>query len=209
MRKTCRMTSIKPIIAIIIYFFITAGFVLLSKCYDVDSRQVIELLCYTSIFCAFVFLFFRELTEDAKKIRFRQIEKLIVFFTCTIVLRLLVMAILVSNFGTSTNQEHLNTLCADYPIWVYLLAYLMVPVYEELVFRYAIMKLLDPKRALSIIVSVVIFSVLHMRPADFLDLNLIAYIIIYFGSGFCMAYIYHRTENIILPIIFHVLLNIF
>ena len=85
-------------------------------------------------------------------------------------------------------------------------AVFLAPIVEEMVFRMAIFKFLEKgyfsKPWLKILISSSVFGFIHVMGA--FDFEQIFY---YIGLGAVLGAFYHKTDNIIVPIIVHMLLN--
>jgi len=79
---------------------------------------------------------------------------------------------------------------------------LIAPVLEEIIFRGIILKglLCQYSPAKAIVVSSIIFGLVHLNPWQFLGA---------FGIGIISGWIYWRTKNLLLPIIMHISNNLF
>lgn len=105
----------------------------------------------------------------------------------------------------SNNETAVRTLINIFPIFYGLSVAVFSPIIEELVFRKAFREAFT-NNILFIIISGLIFGGLHVilqSPSlyDYL------YLIPYCGLGFCMAYMYVKTNNIWTSIFIHIIHN--
>lgn len=86
-------------------------------------------------------------------------------------------------------------------IILFIMAILIAPVAEELIFRASIYRFLKSRLPIffSMLLSAILFSLLHMNIVGFLPLIVI-------GISLCIAY--ELTGNILVPIIFHSVFNL-
>ena len=100
---------------------------------------------------------------------------------------------------TSQNTENIMAVAKAYPLFV-IIPILSAPILEEILFRKILFGLLDERFGFMIaaIVSSTIFSLIHQDFSHFL---------VYFAMGFVFAYLYARTQRILVPILVHMALN--
>ena len=108
------------------------------------------------------------------------------------------------------NQDAVVTLIAYDVIRTGLLAVILAPIVEEILFRGIVFAALCPKsRALAYLVSTLLFGFLHV--AAFLILNfspgLFLTMAIYFPAGIALAWAYEKSGTVITPIVLHALMN--
>lgn len=88
------------------------------------------------------------------------------------------------------------------PATLILLAVVMAPLFEEIVFRGIIMKGLvnkGMKPAVAIIISAVVFGLVHGNPWQFVGAVLL---------GCVLGLVYHKTKSLLLPILLHAFNNL-
>lgn len=105
-------------------------------------------------------------------------------------------------FGITESSENTDSIIAvakKYPLFV-IIPILSAPILEEILFRKILFSLLDERFGFMIaaIVSSTIFSLIHQDYSHFL---------VYFAMGFVFAYLYARTQRILVPILVHMALN--
>ena len=106
---------------------------------------------------------------------------------------------------TSGNEEIIRSMFSENPIYVYLLSVFMAPFIEELVFRKSLKKII-PINWLFIIASGLIFGGAHLigNTSSIIDYF---YIIPYGSFGVAFAYIYAKTDNILVSSSLHFMHN--
>lgn len=105
-------------------------------------------------------------------------------------------------FGVDTgseNTEEIMRIAKAYPLFT-IIPILSAPILEEILFRKILFGLLDERFGFMIaaILSSTIFSLIHQDFSHFL---------VYFAMGFVFAYLYARTQRILVPILVHMALN--
>lgn len=105
-------------------------------------------------------------------------------------------------FGVDTgseNTEEIMRIAKAYPLFM-IVPILSAPILEEILFRKILFGLLDERFGFMIaaILSSTIFSLIHEDFSHFL---------VYFAMGFVFAYLYARTQRILVPILVHMALN--
>lgn len=105
-------------------------------------------------------------------------------------------------FGVDTgsqNTEDIMSVAKAYPLFV-IIPILSAPILEEILFRKILFGLLDERFGFTIaaIISSTVFSLIHQDYSHFL---------VYFAMGYVFAYLYARTQRILVPILVHMTLN--
>ena len=106
------------------------------------------------------------------------------------------------------NEQGVRALFAANPILTFILASLLAPILEELVFRLSIYKIIGKYKYLYIILSGLIFGSMHVLGnvstwTDWL------YLIPYSIPGCVFAYTLVKSDNIFVPISLHFIHNTF
>lgn len=107
----------------------------------------------------------------------------------------------------SVNEEVVQSILNRYPIYMIFSASIFAPFVEELIFRKSIRDIFDDKYdVLYIIVSGAVFGFIHTL-ANISNLMELLYIVPYGIVGSMFAYIYTKTNNILVPMTFHFIHN--
>ena len=112
---------------------------------------------------------------------------------------------LMTGLMQATNQTDLNEAFKTKPLLVILVAVIMAPFMEELLFRGIFRKVLNNKYAY-IISSSLIFGALHVVD-DFKSPKELLFILSYSLLGFFLGTIYEKTNNLFANIFFHFVQN--
>jgi len=219
---------IKLLISFLIFFNI--GYILLfilglfnKNMNNIGDKTLVllEFIISLIIFIISLLLYYKEFKKDYKEFK-KNIEnkiwyilkmfvvfmvvKYIVSFMSLLILELLGMDI---ESLSSVNQNTINEYAKINPILVALIASFIGPIYEEIIFRLGIKKVVRNKY-LFIVFSGLIFGLLHIFPLDeniSLTLGLIQSIS-YVTMGIFLAYIYEKKKNIFYSIGLHILNNL-
>lgn len=110
----------------------------------------------------------------------------------------------------SANQEIINDIILNYPIFGFISVVIIAPVVEELVFRFMLCKPFEKvKKFLGIILSALIFGGIHLvasvQSGTLLDD--LPTLIIYVAMGATLAYRYVKTDNVSSNIFAHAIYN--
>lgn len=116
-------------------------------------------------------------------------------------------------YTLNKNTEILNTIGRINPAILFFSAVIHAPLFEEIVFRFGVFKVLSTKNIkLAYIVSNSVFVLLHFvyelishQFSILLLFQLIPYIVL----SILITRIYHKTDNIWFPILLHALNNLF
>ena len=110
--------------------------------------------------------------------------------------------------GTSENQESLEAaVLSKYGLIMLIPIVFFAPIIEELIFRKFIFGIIEDKLKWSawsaILISTVVFSLMHLLSGDF------QYILLYLPQAFVMGIMYHFSKNnIFVPITIHFINNL-
>ena len=111
---------------------------------------------------------------------------------------------LTQSADASKNQQAINTIMNVHPALMAATTVLLAPLVEELVFRKTIMGSMKRFPGLSILVSSLLFGLIHViSGGDFI------YIIPYMAMGLPLGWSYHKHQNIWIPIGIHMMQNLF
>jgi uncharacterized protein len=110
--------------------------------------------------------------------------------------------ILLTLLGVNTQGEQILQLFAalDSPIWFIVVGVIVAPVVEELFFRGFLFQGFRQKYGWvnGALLSSAVFAVAHLDPVALIPT---------FILGILLAYMYHRTDSVWIPILLHVLVN--
>ena len=110
--------------------------------------------------------------------------------------------VILTLIGVDTQGDQILELFAalDSPVWFILVGVIFAPIVEELFFRGFLFQGFRQKYGWvkGGLLSSVIFGVAHLDPVAFLPTAIL---------GFLLAYMYHRTNSVWVPILLHVLVN--
>lgn len=125
----------------------------------------------------------------------------IIIFIIFTTLTLLSTYIINKFISIPLNEELIREEFIKYPIFSIISSCLITPIIEEILFRYNFKDIKN--KYLYMIVTTLIFSLLHLS-----SLNEILYFIPYSFMGIMFSYSYIKTNNLLSPIICHILYNI-
>lgn len=167
-----------------------------------------DILLYTILKIIFLIITLFALLKISK-IEFKSIKKLskkdylttIIIFSIFTTLTLLSTYIINKFISIPLNEELVREEFIKYPILSIISSCLITPIIEELLFRYNFKDIKN--KYLYIIITTLFFSLLHLS-----SLNEILYLIPYYFMGIMFSYSYIKTNNLLSPIICHILYNI-
>ncbi len=167
-----------------------------------------NILLYTILKIIFLIITLFALLKISK-IEFKSIKKLskkdylttIIIFSIFTALTLLSTYIINKFISIPLNEELVRKEFIKYPILSIISSCLITPIIEELLFRYNFKDIKN--KYLYIIITTLFFSLLHLS-----SLNEILYLIPYSFMGIMFSYSYIKTNNLLSPIICHILYNI-
>ena len=201
---------------ILAYLFYPTGLLYTSivKIVDNTSDPVVYLnLIYDSIFIIILVSNYigilKEKFKDFKTNIFEFFKKYIKYWLMAIFL-MAISNIMVENItnAAATNEENVRQLIEANPFILLIITGLMAPVIEELVYRLTVYNIVGKNKKLFIILSGLLFGGAHVI-ASATCINDLLYIIPYSIPGFALAYIYNKSNNIYVPMLFHCIHNTF
>ena len=191
------------------------GFIICMLIMFVFSKKITGLLwvivSYVSMLLIMLIIFWKQLIHDFKifKSYFKEylsltfktwLKSLVIMMILGIIIQLL------TNTNQSNNQQTLQKMFNEYPIFVGLLATIYAPFTEELLFRGVIRKFIKSKY-LFIFVSGVAFGLLHVID-DSKTIAEFLYVFVYSSLGIFLASLYYKTNNLFTNISFHFMQNV-
>lgn len=115
-------------------------------------------------------------------------------------------------FKDSSNQELIIEIAHYSPIYIFMLTVIFAPFSEEIVFRLGIFKSLKKyNRILAYLISILIFSIIHILPEVFVSKNVVLtfmQFLTYLWPTIIITFNYDKNDNIIIPIGIHVFNNL-
>ncbi len=157
-----------------------------------------------------ILMFKEDIKNGIRDLRQNFTERAILSLNCWIVGCVLmttssVIISLILKQEVSQNEALVRESIKIAPVYMLFACSVLAPIFEEMVFRKSLHGLIRFKW-LFIIISGLGFGLLHVlgnynNPLDFL------YVIPYGSMGCCFAYLLSKTNNIVLPIIIHMLHN--
>ena len=108
------------------------------------------------------------------------------------------------------NNTSVSDMAAEGGIYMVLATVVAAPVAEELLFRGLLFRgIYDKSRWLAWLVSVLAFSAVHVTGyLDSYEPAMLAIAVMqYLPAGICLAWAYRKADNIMAPIIMHILIN--
>ena len=218
------LNIIKLIISFLLFFFLSTIIRLILKRFGIDTSMfdyqdygyfetLLEL-----IFAVIILLFYRKIfTKDL--LNFKNSFKGFmneVFRLFAIFLAIKIASALLTNFigmmigidiGESENQSTIIKITKEAPIMMLISTSILAPIVEEGIFRLGLRKVVN-NNYLFIILSGLIFGLMHIFPTDLLMVEALVYSITYVTMGIYLAYIYVETDNIWINILVHGINNL-
>lgn len=190
-------------------FFAFACYIFfIVMCLEIDLPLALEIVCL--IVYVFIILFvcpvyiwewMDEISERGRgKIGKNIIKEILMYIP------ILLISICITSFimiGQPANQASIEKSFYEAPILNSIVSIIIVPIIEEIIFRFLPYKFIKNK-AVYIIVSAVIFAAMHVIH----DPNPFYYIWFYMMKPMYYGYRYHKTKNLLVPISMHSLNNL-
>lgn len=176
----------------------------ISKCVFVALSEIILTLIIILIYKNDFIPNFKDFIKNIKS----YFDKYIKYWFLT--LGLMIMSNLIITLFTtseiSNNQEMIVEAFKRLPIYTIIVTIVVAPFLEELVFRMSFRKIFAHSNILFIFFSGFIFGGLHVI-TSLTSLNNLLFIIPYSIPGFMFAYLYTKSNNIMVPIMLHFIHN--
>lgn len=176
----------------------------ISKCVFVALSEIILTLIIILIYKNDFIPNFKDFIKNIKS----YFDKYIKYWFLT--LGLMIMSNLIITLFTtseiSNNQEMIVETFKRLPIYTIIVTIVVAPFLEELVFRMSFRKIFAHSNILFIFFSGFIFGGLHVI-TSLTSLNNLLFIIPYSIPGFMFAYLYTKSNNIMVPIMLHFVHN--
>lgn len=175
------------------------------------TSKVIYLIAFSILTMAIILLIYNKKIvkdyKDMKKNNLKYFNKYIKYWLCGLFIMMvsnLLINLLVSNSLPSNEQTIRETFNIS-PLYIFFEAVIYAPIVEELVFRLSIKKIFSNKWAF-VILSGLIFGSMHVF-GNFNNLADLLYIIPYSAPGIVFALMLKDSDNILVPMSFHLLHN--
>ena len=213
-------TWIYPLIGLgsfIIYFLLNNFEGLPFALLNIDTSKiptalkVIYMISYEIVFMSIIaFIFRKKLIADfidIKKNHKKYYSKCFNYWLIGIAIMMIsnVIITLINNGGVANNEQSIRDMMEISPVYIFFSAVLFAPLVEELVFRQGF-KYIFSNNILFIIMSAFVFGGLHVFPS-METLSDLLYIIPYGVPGAVFAYMLYKTDNIFVPMGFHLMHN--
>ena len=208
----------KYVLVILLYFLYQTGFIyLLINKYLFNMNKiprgnrilifVLNDLIYVLIL---LFMFRKEIKKGFNSLKNNFINNANLALTCWVIGNIIMItsSMIISKIthkNLSGNEEIIRQSIKLAPIYMLLSCSIVAPIFEEMVFRKSIKGFINNKY-IYIFLSGFLFGLLHVigNTPTLLDL---LYIIPYGSMGCALAYLYYKSDIIILPILVHMIHN--
>lgn len=118
---------------------------------------------------------------------------------------------LTGNLQTPVNQDNINAFAQVNPTLMFVIAVVLAPLLEEMVFRGTIFRMLFDKHGtfVALLASSVLFGLMHVLSSlisgNYADL---INVVVYIHMGIQLGYLYDRTGTLVAPIMLHAVNNL-
>lgn len=210
---------IKNLLILLSYFLYEAIILIIINALGIDISKlnfiqkniylfVVDIIYLISL----VFIYRKELKEDFKDFKENgsgYIFKYAPLYLLGVILMGITNALLVKVTGMemSTNEQNVRTLIKYYPIYMSFSSVIYAPIVEELIFRKSIKNLFNDN-VLFVLMSGLIFGLIHVVGTGNEGINEILMGIPYIIMGLDFAYIYAKTKNIFTTMTLHSIHNL-
>lgn len=210
---------IKNLLILLSYFLYEAIVLIIINALGIDVSKlnfiqkniylfVIDIIYLVSL----VFIYRKELKEDFKDFKENgsgYIFKYAPLYLLGVILMGIANALLVKVTGMemSTNEQNVRTLIKYYPLYMSFSSVMYAPIVEELIFRKSIKNLFNDN-VLFVLMSGLIFGLIHVVGTGNEGINDILMGIPYIIMGLDFAYIYAKTKNIFTTMTLHSIHNL-
>ena len=206
---------IKAIIVILFYFFsytypaeilkfLGLNLIKMSLIYKTTILTIYE----ASILLVVIYAYKEELKQALSKFKLSYIKDYIKYWILILVL-MVISTNIVSMFTTNevaTNQEIIIDTLQKAPIYILITTILIAPLLEELIFRFCIKKIIPKPSIIYILISGLLFGSMHVV-FTLENITDLLFIIPYSIPGIIFAYLYNKTDNILIPASIHFIHN--
>ena len=173
--------------------------------------KIIYLIAFYILTMAIILLIYnKKITKDYKYIKKNNIKYFSKYIKYWLICLFIMMAsnLIINTFitnGLPTNEQTIRETFDISPIYIFFSAVIYAPIVEELVFRLSFKNIFKNKW-LFVILSGLVFGGMHVF-SDFNNLSDLLYIIPYSAPGIAFALMLEDSDNILVPISFHLIHN--
>lgn len=173
-------------------------------------KELYTIIIELCIIIVIILMFKNELAvmiKDFKKNNLIYFKKYFKYWFLILALMMISNAIilLLDPNSSANNQDLINEMFKDYPIYTFILSVLFAPVIEELVFRLSFYNIFKNKY-MFILLSGFMFGAFHVIGSYETAIDLL-YIIPYSIPGIVFASIMYKTKNVCFPMFLHFVHN--
>jgi membrane protease YdiL (CAAX protease family) len=175
------------------------------------ALKIIYVLFYEAVIAfLLIFLFRKVLKRNVQELKkeghslFKKCFKYYIISLIVMMISNLLISILFTN-GIAENEELVRTQFKISPLYIFISAVIPAPILEELTFRQS-MRSIFKNKWLFIVASGLLFGGMHVFPIEKNLLELL-YLIPYSAPGIAFAYMLVKTDNVLVPMSFHLFHN--
>lgn len=175
---------------------------------NVNGKIIISILINLSLMIILYLIYIKDINKDFKdyKNNFKKYFSSNFKYYIIGLLGMIISNIIISYFisGNSTNENIIKSYINNYPIYMVFSTCIFAPFTEEIIFRKSFKNCFN-SNIMYIILSGILFGFLHTISGN--SLKELLFIIPYGSLGSAFAYMYCKTNNIFVPITFHLIHN--
>ena len=178
---------------------------------NILSKSIYLIIYEISLTALIIYIYRNDIIPNLKKFiknNVKYFKKYIKYWFLMLIL-MICSNLIVTFFTTNdiaTNQETIIDTLKVAPIYTFIITVFVAPILEELVFRLSFRKIFAHTDILFIFFSGLIFGGMHVIGTCEYLTDLL-FIIPYSLPGFIFAYVYTKSENIVVPISLHFIHN--
>lgn len=178
--------------------------------FNIIQKNLYLILSYLSYLIIVILIYYKELMIDFKKYK-ENFKKIFMKYLPVYILGIILMGMTniivskITNMNISSNETSIREYIKLFPIYMSFSTVIYAPIIEEITFRKIIKNIVDNKY-LFIIISGILFGIVHLNTNP--SINDYLMILPYIVMGIDFAYIYNKTDTIFSTIIFHALHNL-
>ena len=208
-----KFINIFLVLSLFIIYMLFTQFIggLITKLFNnlnVNVKLIIVLLSDLLLICLICFIFRKSLKNNLKTLKKDLSDNVVKFFVLyffgILFMILFNMYMILIFKSTSSNEINVQKLLKIYPLYVAISSCIYAPFMEEMIFRKGLRKCINNKY-LYVILSGLLFGFMHCLGVK--EMYQYLFIIPYATMGCIFAHYYYKTNNILIPILFHVFHN--